>query len=123
MVERPRGDVTDGISWWCKICKGRKTIRDEIFFNKSCLTLQKWMILIYWWCRQYPVGDAAQEAQVDKGTAVDVYRWLREVCTTCLLNTTITLGGHGSIVQIDESLFRHKPKVCKSNKVSLHKIL
>ena len=55
--------------------------------------------------------DAKNAAEVDVGTAVDVYRWLREVCSTKLLGMTITLGGPGVVVQIDESLFRHQPKV------------
>ena len=33
------------------------------------------------------------------------------VCTAKLLQTQIILGGPGVVVQIDESLFRHKPKV------------
>ena len=55
--------------------------------------------------------DAASDVQVDKNTAVDVYRWLREVCSTKLLQSNIILGGAGVVVQADESLFRHKPKV------------
>ena len=39
------------------------------------------------WARQYPVTDAAQKAEVDKGTAIDVYQWFREVCSTKLLQT------------------------------------
>ena len=57
------------------------------------------------------MSDAKGVADVDDGTATDVYRWLREVCTTRLVQTPITLGGPGVVVQIDESLFRHKPKV------------
>ena len=34
-----------------------------------------------------PVTDAVQEAEVDKGTAIDVYQWFREVCPTKLLQT------------------------------------
>ena len=49
-------------------CKTRKTIRDGSFFQKSHLTLQKWLLLHYMWARQYPVTDAAQEAKMDKGT-------------------------------------------------------
>ena len=69
------------------------------------------MILMYWWARNYPVTDAASEAEVTEASACSVYQWLREVCTTRLLSTPIRLGGSGAVVQIDESLFRHKPKV------------
>ena len=55
--------------------------------------------------------DAAEEAKVDPGTAVDAYQWLREVCSTKLPQNRIQLGGNGVVVQVDESLFRHKPKV------------
>ena len=66
---------------------------------------------MYWWSREYPVTDAARIAEVDENTAVDVYRWLREVYSTKLLATPILLGRPGIVVQIDESEFRHKPKV------------
>lgn len=115
MVIRKRSDVTDGVSWWCSRCKGRKSIREGSFFSKSRLTLQKWLIVLYMWARQYPVKDAAEEAEVQEKTAIDIYQWLREVCSTRLIADGPTvLGGTGSIVQIDESLFRHKPKVAKT---------
>ena len=63
---RPRLDVSDGVSWWCRNCQTRKSIRAGSFFGKA---------------RQYPMTDAYQEAQVDKGTALDIYRWLREICS------------------------------------------
>jgi len=75
------------------------------------MTLQQWLLLIYLWAREYPVTDVAEEAEVDKGTAIDVFQWLREVCSTKLIQTPILLGKTVSAVQIDESLFRHKPKV------------
>ena len=111
MTEKTRTDVSDGISWWCRMCKRRKTIREDSFFSNSRLTLQQWFLLMYWCARQYPVSDAANETGVDRGTACDAYRWLREVCSTRLLQTRVVLGGPGVVVQIDESLFRHKPKV------------
>lgn len=112
MVERRRSDVSDNVSWWCPHCKSRKSIRDGSFFAKSRLTLQKWLVLMYFWAREYPVGDAAEEAQVQQKTAIDVYQWLREVCSTRLITSgPVVLGGPGAVVQIDESLFRHKPKV------------
>ena len=111
MTEKSRNDVSDGVSWWGRQCKGRKSIREGSFFSNSRLTLQQWLLLIYWWARQYPVTDAANEANVDRGTACDVYRWLWEVCSSRLLTTPIMLGGPGVVVQIDESLYHHKPKV------------
>ena len=50
--------------------------------------------------------------EVDEGSAIDVYRWLREVCSTKLLQTPMVLGGPGVVVEINESHFHHKPKVC-----------
>ena len=57
--------------------------------------------------------------EVDDNTVCAVYQWLREVCSTQLLGITIKLGGAGQVVQIDESLFRHKPKVNYNNSASL----
>ena len=55
------------------------------------------------------------EAEVDRHSAIDIYQWLREVCSTRLLrDPPIVLGGQGVTVQVDESLFRHKPKVATS---------
>ena len=62
------------------------------------------MFLLHFWIHQYPVTDAMQEAEVDKRTAIDAYQWLREA-------PQIMLGGPGVEVHVDESLFRHKPKV------------
>ena len=62
--ERPRNDVSDGISWWCRTCKGRKSIRCDSFFTKSRLALQKWMLGMHWWANEYPVGDMAKEAEI-----------------------------------------------------------
>ena len=111
MQERPRKDVSDQYSWWCSKCKGRKTIRTGSFFEKSKLSLKKWLLIIHFWSRQLPVTDAELQLEITRGTAIDIYQWLREVCSTKLLATPIVLGGPGTIVQIDESLFNHKPKV------------
>ena len=108
-----RADVVDGYHWRCPAAACRKTlyIRKGTFFDNTRVSLQKWLILIYWWVKGYAVTKAMEEANVSKTFACDVYQWLREICSAKLLTMTITLGGPSSIVQIDESLFRHKPKV------------
>lgn len=115
MRERSRAQAgSDGVSWWCPTCKTTKSIRDGSFFSKSKLTLQKWMIAMLWWSREYPVTLMAEEAEIAENTACSIYQWLREVCSTALLPMPMVLGGPGVIVHIDESQFKHKPKVWKS---------
>ena len=111
MEERRRRDVKDGYKWWCKACKTSKTIRAGSFFKKSKIPLRTWILLIHLWAYQLPVCTVAQLVEVHKETAINVFQWLREVCSTKLVNTSIILDGSGVVVQIDESLFRHKPKV------------
>ena len=48
---------------------------------------------------------AAREADTSENTACQVYQWLREVCSTKLLQLPIILGGPGIIVQVDELQF------------------
>ena len=92
------------------------SLRAGTFFEKTKIPLQKFLILIYWWVREYPVTQAARESEVAKGTAIDVYQWLREICSWRLINhEDLRLGGSTSvttnIVEIDESCFSLKPKV------------
>ena len=111
MHEASRSDITDGVRWRCHQYKTSRSIRDGSFFSKSRISLQKWLLLMYLWARNYPARDVVQEAEIDKNTACDILQWFREVCSAKLIKTRITLGGPGKVVQINESLFRHKPKV------------
>ena len=86
-------------------------MRDGSFFTESKITLQKWLILLYWWVREYPVSDAAEEAEVTRATGIQAYLYFTDVCTAKLLQAPILLGGPGIILQVDDSLYRHKPKV------------
>jgi hypothetical protein len=53
-----------------------------------------------------------EEAEVEKKSAIQAYQYCR-VCSWRLLHhdSPLQLGGTGVTVQIDESLFRYKPKV------------
>ena len=85
MNEGKRADVTDGLVWHCKQCKTTKSIREGSFFSKSRIPLKKWLLIMYMLAREYPVTDVAEEANVEENTAVAVFRWLREVSSTKLL--------------------------------------
>ena len=107
---------SDGFTFRCPDCKTMKSIRHNSFFTKSRLTLQKWLLMMQMWSRERPVGDAADEAEISECTAIDIYQWFREVWSTKLLSearanpNVVKLGGPGVVVQIDESMFSHKPK-------------
>lgn len=60
--------------------------------------------MLYICAREHLVTDASQKAEISARVAVDIYQWLREVCSSKLLQTPIILGGPGVVVQIDESL-------------------
>ena len=82
-------------------------------FEKSKLSLQKWLVLMHWWSREYPVIDAVEEAKVTETTAIQAYQYFHDICSWRLVmhDSPIMLGGPGVVVQIDESLSKHKPKV------------
>ena len=69
-----KSDISDGLIFRCGTCKTTKSLRAGSFFSKSKLPLQKWKVLIYWWVRDYPVSNAAEEAHVGRDTAINVYQ-------------------------------------------------
>ena len=112
MVETVKASAgSDGVCWSCPICKTTRSIRRDRFFSKSKMRLYSWILALWWWAREYPVGMMAEEAGIGEDSACNIYQWLREVCSTTLIQTPIILGGQGIIVEIDESQFKHKPKV------------
>ena len=76
--------------------------KDGSPYERVAFLLKKWLRLLHYWV---PVTTAALDAEMNKGSAIAIYQWFREVCSTTLLTTPIILG---KIVEIDESLFRHK---------------
>ena len=73
MEERPHTDVSDGYSWWCRQCKGRKTIREGSFFSKSKFSLQKCLFILVLWAKDTPVTDVNDDTEIDKRTGVCTY--------------------------------------------------
>ena len=92
-------------------CKQSVSLRRRTFFEKSRLSLRQWLVLFYW-NRQYSVTDAAEEADVERKSAIQAYQYCKDICSWRLLHhdSPLLLGGPGVTIQIDVSLFRHKPK-------------
>ena len=88
MTMQARSDVTDKFRWRCpdSTCKKSVSLRSGTFFDQSRLQLRQWIVLMYLWACQYPVSDAAEEAEVDEKTAIQIYQYCRDICSWRLLN-------------------------------------
>lgn len=47
--------------------------------KKSKLPLQKWLVFMDWWSREYLVIDAAEEAKVTETTAIQAYQYFGDM--------------------------------------------
>ena len=119
--------LSDGYLWRCprSACRKKLSIRAGSFFSKSHLSLQTRLKLIYFWATDEPVTKVHQQLdqkECSTKTAIDVFNFLREVCSQHLIALgDIQLGGPGAIVQIDESLFNHKPKYQRGRRPPAHR--
>ena len=114
---RPTKDTSDAYSWQCinGHCTKRlttRTMRAGSFFEKSRVHLSKWLYILYLWSQDTMMKKAAENTSISQ---------THGACTTKLLNTPVELGSPGTIVQIDESLFNHKPKYQRGRRAGAHK--
>ena len=110
----PRAQLSDRFAWYCKNfqCGSRSyhSVRADSFFARSRVPLQKYIHMVYLWAQNLPVKTAAETLGVSRQCVQQHFLFLREVRSAHLLKDPVALGGANVIVQIDESLFRHKPK-------------
>ena len=59
------------------------TAKKCIFFKQSRLSVRQWIAFMYWWAHEYPVTDAALEAEK---TAIQAYQYCWDICSWRLLN-------------------------------------
>jgi len=95
-----------------------RTIRAGSFFEKSRVPLTKWLYFLYLWCQDTMVKKAAETTGISERITLQVYQYIRDICTTKLLHTPPRLGGPGVIAQIDESLFCQKAKYNRGRRAS-----
>jgi hypothetical protein len=56
------------------------------------------------WSPGTKVNSVERQVQIGEKTVIQMFQYLRDVCSTKLLSTPVELGGPGVVVQIDESL-------------------
>ena len=104
-----RYNSKDRWGWNCphRNCTSSKSVRDSSWFNNMRIPIQK--TLIYVWSIHSPVCNARKITGVTEKCIIQIYQYLRDIASWKLMQSDMKLGGPGIIIQIDESLFRHKP--------------
>lgn len=110
-----RGDISDGKTWYCAVCKVRVSIRQGSWFQNSHLSLYNILIIGYSWSYDYPQRSIAREANCDvTKTVVDWANFHRELCEQWLEDNPSQIGGFDPItgdplvVEVDESKYFHR---------------
>ncbi|KII71908.1 hypothetical protein RF11_13673 [Thelohanellus kitauei] len=106
-----RSSVIDGHAFRCLVCRTFSSIRKGTFFDKFKLSLYQIVMLLAHYCE----GIHSQNfliKQLEIGyrqTVVDWKSFVRYIFINHVLNHSSQIGGHGIVVQVDESL------LCKRN--------
>ena len=96
---------TDGFRWRCpwRQCYGTRSVRDGSFAARSHLSLGKLLLVVYHWCFFVRLTSRMGMLALAELTIVDWFQYMRDECSWKRMSEPISLGGHGQIVEIDES--------------------
>jgi len=112
MEEREFTDVAEGRKWRCLVrgCRRVINLRKGSFFEKSRLPLDKLIELIFLWCDGLTQEQIGRATDLQQEALTQWSQYLRDVCSTSLLQNPRQIGGPGSVIAIDETVIaRRKP--------------
>lgn len=98
---------TDKCCWRCsnKACGKKVSIRQGSWFANSNLSLEKIILLTYFWVYRADQEFVKHELEISHTTIVDWYNFSREICICILEKFSQKIGGANKVVEIDESKF------------------
>lgn len=105
----------DKVAWRCLnvSCgeyKKYKSIRKGSFFEKFKLPLNILLNVMWKWLNDHTQISIQNELSLGNNFLNCFFGELRKKCENYFSINHVQLGGNGIICQVDESLFRHKPK-------------
>lgn len=103
---------SDGREFACKICKKRYSIRTGSFFKNARIKIRYLLLLIFLFAADTELCTCVKlvSHKISQKSISQWFAFLREVCSTALLNTPNVIGGPGHIVEVDESALGRKRK-------------
>lgn len=105
----------DGIAFICYTnqCRQYKkyiSIRTNSWLEDFNVSLKKCVTIIWKWYCDVTQKEILQEVNVSESFMIKFMKKLRKSCKEYFEAKPVCLGGNNIVCQIDESLFRHKPK-------------
>lgn len=102
-----RHKFVDGYFWKCFeiTCPRiycRTSIRSGSFFERSRLTLKCWLHIFFHFSMETSISKTANVLGLRKWTICTAFTTLREYVSNYITDSTITLGGIGKHIEIDE---------------------
>ena len=112
MGHQRRYNNKDGYRWSCNACGETQGVRIGTFFEDFARTdLGRLAYAIYLWTLRITGKEISAMTGIHQNDVVRIRQKLRRVCLSdCTRNPIFVDGSGGWTVQIDESLFNHKPK-------------
>jgi len=109
-----RGHV-DTIRWRCmnKYCRGYKhsfSIRHGSFFDSFHISIVDVWTVVVCWLESVPAKNIVNIFGISNDTVTRIFQMLRTLISDNLHENPISLGGHGMVCEIDESLISYRPK-------------
>lgn len=86
------------------------SIRTNSFFANYKISLKHCLTLMWKWAGELTTEEILREVNVSNQVAIKFFKDLRALCKTYFERNPVRLGGDSIVCQVDESLFRHKPK-------------
>lgn len=97
--------------WRCRRqeCREDIPVRRNTWLQGSKLSFRQIVMFVYCWSKELTsMKFCESELEISNPTAIDWNMYLREVCADTLLRNPVKIGGPGTTVEIDESLFTRR---------------
>jgi LSD1 subclass zinc finger protein len=94
----------------CKSYKKYFSIRTNSIFNNCNFSLVVGLKLCWKWLGDATQKEIIREVDVERKVLIRFFMKLRRCCENFIMHNPVMLGGNNIVINLDESLFRHKPK-------------
>ena len=104
-------DSEDGYFWECPVRHCRKRRQSGLVpFLKILRCLVKWLYIIFLWSIEESNKKVSLLSGVSLRSVVTLLQKLGDICSLKIMHGSITLGGRGKTIELDESTFGNKRK-------------